>query len=121
MNTITLTGNVVADPERIVYHSDKSMATFRIANNEFVKGQNVSNGFFEVVVFGPQSINVLNSLHKGDRIVITGRIQHSTYEKPDGTRGGRIKIIAQVVAMSLEFHTLTASKTQNPAPEEEAE
>jgi single-strand DNA-binding protein len=103
MNVTGISGNVVSDPEKVEYGEGKLLANFRFANNELVNGEQVSNGFFDVTVFGPQAAHVLESLHKGDRVVITGRLQHSTYDKPDGSRGGRTKIIATELGASLLF------------------
>jgi single-strand DNA-binding protein len=103
MNAITITGNLVAKPTSVKTKSGKALVNFRLGNNELVKGESVSNGFFDVVVFGPQAENCLASLRKGERVSVTGRLQHSTYERPDGSKGGRTQLMAAAVALSLEF------------------
>jgi len=112
MNAITLTGNIVADPEVVKYGDDRKLVNFRLANNEMVNGESVSNGFYDVTVFGPSGEHVVNSLKKGERIVVTGRMQHSTYEREDGTRGGRTKLIAQEIGMSLLFEGAKRRKSE---------
>lgn len=102
MNTIAITGNVVAAPEKVKYGKGNILANMRIGNNELVKGESVSNGFFDVTVFGDQAKRIL-SLKKGERVVVVGRIQHQTYERPDGSKGGRTRLIAQAVGLSYEF------------------
>ena len=103
MNALTLTGNLTADPEKVTLADDRILANFRIGNSEYVNGESRDNGFFDVTVFGPQAENVLNVLSKGDRIIVTGRIQHRTYEKSDGSRGGRTSLVATAIGQSLEF------------------
>lgn len=103
MNTITVTGNVVENPEARDYGDSRTLASFRIGNNEMVNGNTISNGFFDITVFGPQAQRVLNNVKKGDRLLVAGRLQHTTFERPDGSRGGRVRLIAQVVAASMEF------------------
>lgn len=117
MNGVTLTGNVVETPTKVEYGEDKKvLANFRLGNNELVAGESVSNGFFDVTVFGPQAEHVLKSLSKGERVVVTGRLQHTTFERPDGTKGSRTKLVAAAVGLSLEFDKAKRKKEkQNDA------
>lgn len=103
MNALTLTGNLTADPEAVELPDGRTLANFRIGNSEWYNGESRDNGFFDVTAFGDQAEQVLEKLHKGDRIIVTGRLQHSTYEKADGSRGGRTKLVAQAIGQSLEF------------------
>lgn len=110
MNTASFTGNVVADPEAVAYGEGRTLANFRFANNELVNGEQVHNGFFDVTVFGKQAENVLASVKKGDRLILTGRMQHSTYERQDGSKGGRTKLVAVAVGHSMEFEPVTPTR-----------
>lgn len=103
MNALTLTGNLVADPEKVELPDGRTLANFRIGNSEWYNGESRDNGFFDVTAFGDQAENVLSNLTKGSRIIVTGRLQHTTYEKADGSRGGRTKLVANAIGMSLEF------------------
>ena len=103
MNALTLTGNLVADPEKIDLADDKFLTNFRIGNSEYVNGESKDNGLFDVTAFGQQAEQVMNKLKKGNRVIVTGRLQHRTYEKADGSRGGRTSVVANAVGLSLEF------------------
>ena len=109
MNAITLTGNLVADPEKVELSNDTVLVNFRIGNSEYVNGESKDNGFFDVTVFGQQAEQVLDRLKKGARIIVTGRLQHRTYERADGTRGGRTSLVATAIGASLEFAPKTDS------------
>jgi len=111
MNAIAITGNVVSDPESHAYGDGQTLARLRIGNNELVNGESVSNGFFDITVFGPQAKHVLQSLKKGDRVVVAARLSHSTYEKEDGTKGGRTRLIANAIGASLEFNDSAITRT----------
>lgn len=112
MNAISITGNLVSKPTKVTTKSGSVLCNFRIGNNELVKGESVSNGFFDVVVFGPQAENVLTVLKKGERVLVSGRLQHSTYDRPDGSKGGRTQLVAAAVALSLEFAPAKRPKTK---------
>jgi single-strand DNA-binding protein len=103
MNALTLTGNLVADPEKVTLPDERILANFRIGNSEYVNGETRDNGFHDVTVFGPQAENVLDQLKKGDRVIVTGRIQHRTFERENGSKGGRVSVLANAVGKSLEF------------------
>ena len=106
MNTVAMSGNLVADPEKVEFGEGDSksfLVNFRIGNSEYVNGESKDNGFFDVTTFGQMAEQVLATLKKGARVVVTGRLQHRTYEREDGKRGGRTSIIAAAVGPSLEF------------------
>ncbi len=105
MNAITITGNLVADPEAGTNTGDTKIANFRIGNSEYAGPDRdpYDNGFHDVTVFGDQAGNVLDKLSKGQRVVVSGRLQHRTFEREDGSKGARITLVAQAVGISLEF------------------
>lgn len=110
MNAITITGNLVADPEKVSLSDDRILVNFRIGNSEYAgpDKEPFDNGFHDVTVFGKQASNVLASLNKGDRVLVSGRLQHRTYEREDGSKGGRVNLVATAVAVSLEFQEITS-------------
>ena len=111
MNALTLTGNLVADPEKVDLANDKFLVNFRIGNSEYVNGESKDNGFFDVTAFGQQAAQVLDKLKKGNRVIVTGRLQHRTFETADGKRGGRTSVVANAVGLSLEFAPKTADSS----------
>lgn len=103
MNAITMTANVVTDPKLVELEGGKTLTEFRIANNERIGDTDVLNGFFDVVVFGPQAKRVVDNIKKGERVIVTGRMSHRTFEREDGSKGGRTNLVALSVGLSLEF------------------
>lgn len=125
MNAITLTGNVVDTPKAVSMDNGKKLADFRMGNNEYVNGETVSNGFFDVTVFGAQAEHVLASVKKGMPLVVTGRLDHRTYEfQPEGTsetrKGSRTRLIASAVGMSLQYNdgSLVSRKKAEPSTDD---
>ena len=105
MNTVAITGNLVADPEKGTNTGDTVIANFRIGNSEYAGPDKdpFDNGFHDVTAFGAQATNVLSKLSKGQRVVVTGRLQQRTFEREDGSKGARVTLVAQAVGVSLEF------------------
>ena len=105
MNSVTITGNLVADPEKGQNTGDTLIANFRIGNSEYAgpDKEPFDNGFHDVTVFNDQARNVLDKLSKGQRVIVSGRLQQRTFEREDGSKGARISLVAQAVGISLEF------------------
>lgn len=115
MNTATMTVNVVADPEAIELQGEgaRKLASFRVGQSERQGDQTFENGFFDVSAFGTLAQNVLASVRKGDRLIVTGRFQQSNGANADGTRWYRTRFVAQAIGLSLEFEP--AHRAPKPA------
>lgn len=76
------------------------MANFSVASTEKKDGPTT---WVDVVCFDEQADMVSQSLHKGDRVVVTGRMSLETYEKKDGTQGSSLRVVADEVGKSLRW------------------
>jgi single-strand DNA-binding protein len=80
MNSTTFVGNLTADPKLVVGESGKSRATFTVAVNEGEQGSEHEKAhFLNVTAFGTLGENLANSLSKGQRVIVAGRV--NTYKK----------------------------------------
>ncbi len=120
-NNVTLVGNVVRPPELRFTPSGQATATFSIAVNR--KWQNKQTqeweeqvSFFDVVCWREQAENVSESLVKGTRVVVTGRLEQRTWETQDGDKRSKIEIIADDVAVSLRWATAQVVKADRGGP-----
>jgi single-strand DNA-binding protein len=57
----------------------------------------------DVVCFDEQADMVSQSLQKGDRVVVTGRLALENYQKKDGTPGSSLRLVADEVGKSLRW------------------
>jgi len=78
MNTTTFVGNLTADPKLIEGASGKMRATFTVAVNEG-QGEDERTHFLSVTAFGTLGENLAKSLTKGQRVIVSGRV--NTYKK----------------------------------------
>lgn len=123
LNTVTLEGNLTADPDYRTLDSGNSLARLGLAVNRSKKvgddwQEEVS--FFDVTVFGRLADNVSESLSKGDRVVVSGRLQQRSWENDEGEKRYAVSMIADAIAASLRFATLTVTKNAKRSAENEA-
>jgi single-strand DNA-binding protein len=114
-NTVTVVGNVTRDPELRFTPSGAAVATFGLAWNR--RSQNARGemeeqvSFFDVTCWRQLAENVAESLVKGTRVVVYGRLEQRSWETNDGERRSKVEIIADDVAPSLRW--ATAEITRN--------
>jgi len=92
MNSISFVGNLTADPKLIFGNSGKARATFSVAVNEG-QGDTEKTHFVNVTAFGSLAENIADSLTRGQRVVVVGRL--NTYSK-DVTIDGDEKSLTMV-------------------------
>lgn len=80
MNKCHLIGNLTADPVVRFTQSGKAVARFTIAINEGY-GENKRTDFPTIIVWGKTAETIGNSLHKGSKVAVNGKITTSSYEK----------------------------------------
>ena len=115
MTQLTITGNVVADPELRVIASGKSIATFTVvaskakkqADGTWTDGDTL---WMDVSAWNNLAENSAESLTKGSRVVVTGNLKPRTFEKKDGTTGTAIELEATDIGPSLVNQAARLSK-----------
>lgn len=80
MNKCHLIGNLTADPVVRFTQSGKAVARFTLAINEGY-GENKRTDFPTIIVWGKTAETIGNSLHKGSKVAVNGKITTSSYEK----------------------------------------
>jgi single-strand DNA-binding protein len=115
-NTVTLIGNLTREPEVRYTSSGLAQATFSVAVNRRRLNQQTqeweeSTSFFDVVCWRELAENVAESLSKGARVIVTGRLEQRTWETPEGEKRSRVQVIADEVGPSLRWATAEVTKT----------
>jgi single-strand DNA-binding protein len=104
---VTLTGNLTADPELKFTANGAAVANFRIAVTSRVRdGDTWRDGetsFFRVNAWRQLAEHVADSLAKGDRAVVVGRLKSRSWETPEGEQRSVVEVDADEVAPSLRF------------------
>jgi single-strand DNA-binding protein len=104
---VTITGNLTDDPELKHTPNGNLVANFRLAVTARVKdGDTWRDGetsFFRVNVWRQLAEHVTDSLAKGDRAVVIGRLKSRSWETPEGDKRSVVEVEADEVAPSLRW------------------
>lgn len=116
-NTITLVGNLTSDPELRFSDKGKPVATFSIGVSRRVKKgdkwDDELQGFFRISCFDSLAENVVESVAKGSRVIVTGRLkQNSWTDEGSGARRHSIEVQADEIGPSLRFATAQIAKAR---------
>ena len=110
-NTVTIVGNMTRDPELRFTAKGVPVTDFGVAWNTKDKDGNESVSFFDVTCWRDLAEHVAESLGKGMRVVVYGRLEQDTWENDDGDKRSKVKVIADEVAPSLRWAVATVEKT----------
>ncbi|HYZ46777.1 MAG TPA: single-stranded DNA-binding protein [Actinomycetota bacterium] len=115
-NVVTLVGNITDDPELRFTPSGAAVANFTVAVNRRQPGQNGGwedklDGFFRCSCWREMAENVAESLQKGTRVVVAGRLQQRSWEDGDGNRRSTIEVQVDEVGPSLRWATAQVQKS----------
>lgn len=115
-NSVTLIGNLVDDPELRFTPSGVAMAKVRFAVNRRWRGQDgewqEQTSFFTGTVWREQAETVAESLQKGTRVIVSGRLEQRSWETDDGDKRSVVEIQIDEIGPSLRWATATVNKTQ---------
>ncbi|MEU9706851.1 single-stranded DNA-binding protein [Streptomyces sp. NPDC047981] len=116
--TITLIGNLVDDPELRFTPSGAGVAKFRVAStprifdkttNEWKDGESL---FLTCSVWRHVAENVAESLTKGMRVIVQGRLRQRSYETNEGEKRTVYELDVEEVGPSLRNATAKVAKVQ---------
>jgi single-strand DNA-binding protein len=116
--TITVIGNLTNDPELRFTPSGSAVANFTVAStprtfdrqsNEWKDGETL---FLRVSIWREAAENVAETLTKGMRVIIQGRLKSRSYETKEGEKRTVIELEADEIGPSLQFASAKVNRTQ---------
>lgn len=116
--TITVIGNLTSDPELRFTPSGSAVANFTIAStprtfdrqsNEWKDGETL---FLRASVWREAAENVAESLTKGTRVIVSGRLKSRSYETKDGEKRTVIELEVDEIGPSLRYANAKVNRTQ---------
>ena len=121
-NHVSITGNLTRDPELRFTPTGQPTTSFGVAVNRRWQNRQTQDweeatSYFDVVCWGQLAENVAQTLGKGSRVVVTGRLDQRSWENQEGERRSKIEITADEVAPSLRWATMTITKNDRRSPD----
>lgn len=116
-NFVTVIGNCTRDPEMRFTNGGKPIASFGVAHstrkrNDDGSWEDGETSFFDVTCWDQLAENVGDSIQKGTRVIVTGRLRQNTWDTPEGEKRSKIEIVADEVGPSLKWATTEVSKNE---------
>lgn len=110
MNQAVLMGRLTKDPEVRTTQGGRTIAHYTLAVDR--KGDKGETDFIRCVAWEKAAVFAQNYLKKGQRILVSGRIQTGSYQK-----NGETVYTTDVVVFSQEFADSKTSQAPEPEPE----
>lgn len=121
MTTITIIGNLTADPELKFINSGAAVANFTVASTprtydrtagEWKDGETL---YLRCSLWRDAAENLAESLTRGTRVIATGKLKSRSYET-DGQKRTVIELEVEEIGPSLRYATAAVTKTSHTKP-----
>lgn len=128
-NNITICGNATSDPTLRFTSSGQALANFGVAVNRRWQNRQTQEweeqvSFFDVTCWQQLAENVCESVVKGTRVIVTGRLDQRSWETEAGEKRSKVEIVADEVGPSVRYATAVVTKVErseggaSPAPKQ---
>lgn len=119
-NTVTISGRAGAEPTLRYTPGGQAVASFGIAVdhrwlNKSTQEWESKTSWVDVTAWAQLAENVSESVTKGTRVTVTGRLDQRSWTTPEGDNRSKIEIVCDDIAISLRFGT--AEYTRNEKSE----
>ena len=116
-NHVAVVGNVTVDPTLRFTPSGQAVATFGVAVNRRWKARGSDEwseavSFFDVACWGTLGENVAESVQKGTRVIVEGRLEQRSWETESGDKRSKVEVVADEVGPSLRWATATVVRNE---------
>jgi len=122
-NTVTVIGNITRDPELRFTANGQATTSFGLAVNRRWQNRQTNEweeatSFFDVVCWRELADNVAESLGKGARVIVTGRLDQRSWETQEGDKRSKVEVVADEIGPSLRWATAQITKNERRGPGE---
>jgi single-strand DNA-binding protein len=120
-NNVTLVGNITRDPELRFTNTGQATSSFGLAVNRRWQNRQTqeweeATSFFDVVCWREMAENTAESLSRGARVIVTGRLEQRSWETPDGDKRTKVEVVADEIGPSIRWATAQVTKNERRAP-----
>ncbi len=116
-NSVTLVGNVTRDPELRFTNTGQANVTFGLAVNRRWQNRQTqeweeATSFFDVVCWREMAENVSETITRGARVMVAGRLEQRSWETQEGDRRSKVEVVADEIGPSLRWATAQITKNE---------
>ena len=121
MTTLTIVGNLTDAPELRFTAQGKAVANFTVAHTERIfdrQTQEWKDGaalFLRCSLWGEPAENAAESLVRGTRVIVTGKLKQRTFETKEGEKRTVVELDADDIGPSLRMATAKVERTGRKA------
>jgi single-strand DNA-binding protein len=120
---VTVVGNLTAEPELKTTKTGSSVLKVGVAVNRRWKNKQdeweEEVSFFDVNAWGELADNVAQSLAKGSRVIVSGRLEQQSWENKEGQKQSKVVLVADDIGVSLRKAQVTGiNKTGQQAQQQ---
>src|SRR5580693_1801378 len=120
-NSVILVGNITRDPELRFTNTRPPTPSFGLAVNRRWQNRQTQEweeavSFFDVVCWRAMAENVSETLTRGARVMVAGRLEQRSWETQDGDKRSKIEVVADEIGPSLRWATAQVTKNERRAP-----
>ena len=125
-DTITLTGLVATTPKHIVTSEQVTVTSFRLAatqrrfDTEAQKWVDGDTNWYTITAFRDLAVNVIGSIVKGQRVLVTGRLRVRDWATNDKS-GTNVEVEAETLGHDLRWGDAQFTRHNHIAPDAPAE
>lgn len=112
-----LVGNVTRDPEVRFTQSGKAVASFGLAVNRRFQVNNEwqeETSFFDITAWGDLANNIVETVSKGTRLIVSGRLTQRTWQNDAGENRSKVEVVADDCGPSLRWARAEVVRQVNP-------
>jgi len=120
-NSVVLVGNITRDPELRFTNTGQATASFGLAVNRRWQNRQSqeweeATSFFDVVCWREMAENASESLSKGSRVIVTGRLEQRSWDTPDGDKRSKVEVVADEIGPSLRWASAQVTRNERRGP-----
>jgi single-strand DNA-binding protein len=120
-NSVTLVGNVTRDPELRFTNTGQPTASFGLAVNRRWQNRQTQEweeavSFFDIVCWREMAENVSETLTRGARVMVAGRLEQRSWETQEGDKRSKVEVVADEIGPSLRWATAQITKNERKGP-----
>jgi single-strand DNA-binding protein len=118
MSDVTIVGNIGDVPELRYTTSGKAVARIRLAEDRIVRsdGEEIKETlWWNVTAWGSLAENAAESLDKGTRIIVSGRLKQSKWQSASGETHQDVEIVANALGPDLKYASARITRNDSPA------